>query len=357
MIDSNFWDKRKVFISGHSGFKGSWLSLWLNNLGARITGYSLTPESPSIYDIANVGSVIEKDIFEDIRDKHILSKAIIDAKPEIVIHLAAQPIVTYSYEHPHETFETNVMGMVNLLEAIREVDTVKAILIITSDKCYQINKNRLPHVETDPMGGFDPYSSSKGCAELIADSYRRSFFQDLGVPLATARAGNIIGGGDFSKDRIVPDIIRSCINREDIILRNPNHIRPWQHVLEGLYGYIILIQELINSPIQSSSAWNFGPRDSEVFDVSTLAKSILEHWHEKIYIQIQKTTVLKETKRLTLDTTKANNLLQWEPIWDFRKIIKETMNWYIAWQQNKSMIEFTLDQIIKYQNSQDEQII
>ena len=270
MIDNDFWFGKRVFLTGHTGFKGSWLSLWLNHLGCYVQGYSLNPpSSPSLFNIAKVDKIVDSQI-GDIRNQELLHKSMVSFNPDILIHMAAQPLVRYSYDEPVETFEVNVLGTAKVLEVARDCLNLKAIINITTDKCYENVGYDISYKESDPMGGFDPYSSSKGCAELVASSYRRSFLNDLGIGIASVRAGNVIGGGDWAADRLIPDILKSFEKNEAVVVRNPNATRPWQHVLEPLSGYLMLAQNLYNNPKEYSEGWNFGPNINDVKPVNTL---------------------------------------------------------------------------------------
>ncbi|MFC4599692.1 CDP-glucose 4,6-dehydratase [Cohnella hongkongensis] len=282
--DSSFWENKKVFVTGHTGFKGSWLSLWLSHKGARVTGYSLSPPtSPSLFKLAKVESQIEKSILGNIIDYDRLNSALQEAQPEIVIHMAAQPLVRESYKSPLETYQVNVMGTVNLFEAIRNTESVRAVVNVTTDKCYQNNEWEWGYRENEPLGGYDPYSSSKACSELVTAAYRNSFFpKDLyashGVAIASARAGNVIGGGDWATDRLIPDVIRSMLKREKVTIRNPHSIRPWQHVLEPLGGYMLLAELLYEHGTQYGEAWNFGPEDQDVKPVQWIVENLAYKW-------------------------------------------------------------------------------
>ncbi|MBT5400549.1 CDP-glucose 4,6-dehydratase [bacterium] len=349
-INPSFWKGRKVFVTGHTGFKGSWISLWLFKLGAIVTGYSLTKLSqPSMYEELNIENVIQKNIFGDICDFNSLEMALKSSEAEIVIHLAAQSLVRESYKDPINTYDTNIMGTVNLLEAARKVKSVKAILNVTSDKCYENREQLWGYHENDAMGGYDPYSSSKGCSELISSAYRNSFLQEAGIALATARSGNVIGGGDWAKDRIVPDSINSFISNKVLIIRNPAATRPWQHVLEPLSGYLILCQQLILHPNRYTEAWNFGPNDQDVKSVSTLADIMVENWGGNAEWRPEFEKNSHEANLLKLDCSKANAILKWKSIWSFEKTIEKTVNWYKAWHEDCNMFELTLSQIEEYQ--------
>ena len=288
-----FWQNKTVFITGHTGFKGSWLSLWLQKLGAQVIGYALLPPTqPSLFELASVATGMVS-IEGDIRDLETLKSAIKQHTPDIVIHLAAQSLVRYSYQHPVETYATNVMGTVNLLEAIRETAGVKVLLNITSDKCYENQEWVWGYRENEPMGGSDPYSNSKGCAELITAAYRQSFFKpanyaEHGVAIATARAGNVIGGGDWANDRLIPDILKAWLANEKVLIRHPHAIRPWQHVLEPLNGYLTLAEHLYQQGIRFNGGWNFGPFDSEAKPVSWIVEQLMLLWGDNVNWQLDK---------------------------------------------------------------------
>jgi len=351
VIDPNFWNDKKVFITGHTGFKGGWLSLWLKNLGAIVSGYSLNPPTkPSIFETTNIIHCLENNYFADIRNAKELTRAMQQAAPDIVIHMAAQSLVRESYENPTVTYETNVMGTVNVFEAVRNTHTVRAVLNITTDKCYENREWVWGYRENDPMGGYDPYSSSKGCAELVSSAYRRSFFSDHNVAIATARAGNVIGGGDWAKDRIVPDAMRAFMGSMPLIVRNPLSTRPWQHVLEPLSGYLMLCQRLIEKPDDFSGGWNFGPRDEDAQPVSRLGDIMVESWGDESRWQLDSNAHPHEAKYLKLDCSKANIILGWESIWRLKRALDETVKWYKACHMKQDMHSFTMRQIELYQS-------
>lgn len=321
-----------VLITGHTGFKGSWLSLWLTKLGAKVIGYSREIFSvPNHYELLKLDIV---SIISDIRDSKKLQKTFYNYKPEIVFHLAAQPLVRHSYKNPVETFETNIIGTVNLFESCRNTPSVKAIVNVTSDKCYENKEWVWGYRENDPMGGYDPYSASKGCSELITNSYRNSFFntdeyeKTHNVLLASARAGNVIGGGDWGEDRLVPDIMKATIKNQKLIIRNPQSIRPWQHVLEPLSGYLLLGQKLLEGNIEFTEAWNFGPTEKCNVNVETVVKNIRTIWNKVKYEIHPVNNQPHEANLLKLDCSKASSKLKWKPIWDFDKTIEATVKWY-----------------------------
>ncbi|WP_198266395.1 CDP-glucose 4,6-dehydratase [sulfur-oxidizing endosymbiont of Gigantopelta aegis] len=350
MIESNFWQGRKVFLTGHTGFKGSWLSLWLKQLGAVVTGYALEPPtSPALFNDAGINHALKKHIHGDIIDGASLSRAMHNAEPEIVIHMAAQSLLRESYDDPLATYSTNVIGTVNLFEAIRKTVSVKAVLNITTDKCYENKEWNWGYREIEPMGGYDPYSSSKACAELVSSAYRQSFFQHSGVALATARAGNVIGGGDWATDRIVPDAMRAFMDKRILFVRNPLAIRPWQHVLEPLAGYLLLCQQLLQAPEQFSEPWNFGPKDEDAQPVSRLADIMSENWGASAQWALDKEAHPHEARFLKLDCSKARTQLKWQPLWDLERALTESVRWYKAWHNQENMHQFTLQQINSYQ--------
>ena len=350
VIDSSFWKGRRVFMTGHTGFKGGWLSLWLNQLGAKVTGYALkSTTTPALYEEAKIVNALEHNIYGDIRDIDLLAKALLDANPEIVIHMAAQTLVKESYADPSSTYSTNIMGTVNLYEAIRKTPSVKVVLNITTDKCYENTGLDLGYLETDRMGGHDPYSSSKGSVELISSAYRRSFFQHEKVALATARSGNVIGGGDWAKNRIIPDAIRAFLSNKTLLVRNPVATRPWQHVLEPLMGYIILCQQLTHFPKEFSEGWNFGANKEDVKSVSKLVDIIVNNWGDGMSWRLDEELHPYEARILRLDCSKAEKKLNWKPIWHLERALDETTKWYKAWNSNTDMHQFSLNQIETYQ--------
>lgn len=350
MISPSFWQGRKVFLTGHTGFKGGWLSLWLNQLGAEVTGYALdAPTTPSFFEDVDVLRVLDSSIHGDIRDFGAFTYAMKEASPDIVIHMAAQPLVRDSYIDPVSTYSSNVMGTVNMLEAVRQTPSVKAVLNITTDKCYENNEWVWGYRENEPMGGHDPYSSSKACAELVSSAYRNSFLHEKGVALATARAGNVIGGGDWAKDRIVPDAMRAFINNQTLSIRNPLATRPWQHVLEPLAGYLILCQQLINDPDNYAEAWNFGPNDDDAQAVSVLADIMVACWKKESRWSLDDDAHPHEARYLKLDCSKSKDRLKWKPVWDLERTLEETVGWYKAWSKKEGMNAFTLQQIDTYQ--------
>lgn len=347
----------KVLITGHTGFKGSWLSLWLVKLGAKVIGYSLEPPTnPNHFDLLNLEMV---SIIGDIRDRDKLNKVFKTYNPDIVFHLAAQPLVRYSYINPLETFETNVVGTINVLEACKNTGTVRAIIIITSDKCYENREWVWGYREIDPLGGYDPYSASKACAELVVSCYRRSFFNldDYGrkhnTLLASVRSGNVIGGGDWGEDRIIPDIVRAISKNEKLLIRNPNATRPWQHVLEPLSGYLLLGQRLLEGKKEFADAWNFGPSEEDHITVKTVVEEFKRRWDKFSYEIDVNSEKLHEAGLLKLDCSKAHTLLNWRPVWNFGKAMDMTVVWYKEYYENgtvlsaKQLEEYTKTATIK----------
>ncbi|MEO8452321.1 MAG: CDP-glucose 4,6-dehydratase [Gemmatimonadota bacterium] len=324
--ESGFYRGRSIFVTGHTGFKGAWLATWLKMLGARVSGFALPPEEPSLFEAGRVGEGMES-TFADLRNLNDLEAALRAAQPEIVFHLAAQALVRRSYHDPIGTFATNVMGTAHLLDAVRRVPSVRAVLVVTSDKCYE--NREWPHAyrEPDPMGGRDPYSSSKGCAELVTAAYRASFFEG-GAAIATARAGNVIGGGDWAEDRIVPDLIRGLTRDEVIPIRAPHAIRPWQHVLEPLNGYLVLGQRLLEAPATASEGWNFGPAESSSVPVQALAEAVVQEWGGGRLELATTPPGLHEATFLALDWGKARLRLGWQPRLDFGRTVALTVQWY-----------------------------
>ena len=354
VTSKGFWQKRKVLITGHTGFKGSWLSLWLQTLGADVLGYSFAPPTtPSLFEIANVEEGITH-VEGDIRDKKHLSDVFIKYKPEIVFHLAAQSLVRYSYENPIETYETNVMGSLNVLGAIRGVDSVRSAIMVTTDKCYENKEWEWGYRETDPMGGHDPYSSSKGCMELLVASYRNSFFppselQYHNTGIATVRAGNVIGGGDWASNRLIPDIMNAIMTEKELYIRSPNAVRPWQHVLEPLAAYMELAEKLHggNDP-KFCSAWNFGPAREGCKPVEWILNEINSLSGERLNWKTDKSQQPHEANLLMLDCSKALTHLEWTPSWSLLEALRETVAWYDAFTQNSNMRDTSISQILKY---------
>jgi len=348
VIDSLFWHNKTVLITGHTGFKGSWLMVWLHMLGAKIIGVSLEPEhTPNMFSIigaANLG----QNFYIDIRNLKALSSVLQKHKPEIVIHMAAQSLVRYSYERPIETYETNVMGSLHLLEAIRQIDSVQSVVMVTTDKCYKNIEQQKGYVETDPMGGFDPYSSSKACMELMVDSMRNSFFLDGNTLVATARAGNVIGGGDWAKDRLVPDLIQGFATQRSVIIRNPAAIRPWQHVLEPLHGYLLLAEKLYSGNSVFASSWNFGPNESDNQTVNAVADKLCALWGKGAKWVHDQSEQPHEANMLMLNSNKAKKELGWKPALNIDETLELVIEWYKAFHKQEGMLDITRSQISKF---------
>ena len=356
-IDISFWKDKRVFITGVTGFKGSWLAIWLTSLGAKVYGYALDPPTvPSLFVLSDLKDKI-KFTNGDVRDIEALRQSVVECQPDIVFHLAAQPIVRQSYEEPILTYETNVIGTAKLLEVVRTCTSVKAVVLITTDKCYDNKEWVWGYREIDPLGGYDPYSSSKACAELVISGYRSSFFnpQDYGnehhVAIASARAGNVIGGGDWAKDRIVPDTIKALINGQTVVVRNPNAIRPWQHVLEPLCGYMMLAEKLYSDGPSYGEAWNFGPNSSDEQPVEYLVKSLCNLW-PKPGAQYRIESGLKnvhEAAYLKLDCSKSRQRLGWQPVWDIEEALQMTVAWFENFLENRDSYELCIEQVTEYE--------
>lgn len=353
MIDPVFWRGKRVFVTGHTGFKGSWLCQWLVLLGAEVRGYSLEPPTdPSLFKILGLGNEIDSRI-GDIRDGEALAAALSEFKPEIVFHLAAQALVRLSYKEPRLTYETNVMGTLNLYEAVRACESVRVVVSITTDKCYENKEWVWGYRENDPMGGFDPYSSSKGCAELLSAAYRRSYFNPEAygkthqVALATARAGNVIGGGDWALDRLLPDCVRFLLKGETIPIRSPRATRPWQHVLEPLSGYLLLAQCMAADGVAFSEGWNFGPDEGGIMNVEEIAKCAIAAWGCGAY-KISEDADLHEAQLLRLDASKARARLGWKPQYSAVKAVEISVAWYLAQSRYEDITRLTAAQIDSY---------
>lgn len=336
-----YYKNKKVFVTGHTGFKGSWLITWLHQLGAHIKGYALAPEKENDLYHAIRGDELCESVIADIRDKERLAKEILSFQPDFIFHLAAQPLVRLSYELPAYTFEVNAQGTAHVLDALRLLDKPCVAVMITTDKVYENLETGHHYKETDRLGGYDPYSASKACAELVIDSYRKSFFnpatyQQHHKSISSARAGNVIGGGDWAKDRIIPDIIRSLYKHEAVVLRNPMSVRPWQHVLEPLEGYLVLAAHQLNDPERFSDAFNFGPYPQNSMQVSVLAEKAVKEWGGGTIVQQEKeAAAYHEAGLLNLDINKAVDTLNWTPAWDFDRTVATTVNWYKNFLLNK----------------------
>jgi CDP-glucose 4,6-dehydratase len=350
-VDPHFWRGRRVLLTGHTGFKGAWLALWLQALGARVSGFSLeVPTEPSLYELAHVGEGVES-IEGDVRDPRALADALAGARPEIVIHMAAQSLVRRSFREPRLTYQVNVMGTVNLLDALRAAGDVRVLVNVTSDKCYQNREWEWAYREHEPMGGHDPYSSSKGCAELVTDAFRRSFFDSQdSTRIATARAGNVIGGGDWAEDRLIPDLMGAALAGRSAPVRNPDAVRPWQHVLNPLSGYLVLAQALWSSA-EFAGAWNFGPADEDARPVSWVVERIAGLWPQQLLwsedIEPQRRR-LHEARYLKLDSSRARSHLGWRPQWGLAAGLCAVVDWYSALDRGEEMRTVTLGQIEQF---------
>lgn len=355
LSDLSFWRGKNVFLTGHTGFKGSWLSMMLSSLGARVHGFSLTPPTvPSLFEEAKVGSAIASSVIGDVRDRDAVSRALESSAAEVVLHLAAQPMVLSSYEDPFETYDINVSGTVSVLDAARKVSSVKSIVVITTDKCYENKEREQPYSESDVLGGHDPYSNSKACCELVVQSFRTSFFHDVArngrvVGIASARAGNIIGGGDWGKFRLLPDFFRAYQRKEALSIRNPEAIRPWQHVLEPLMGYLTLAQAVYHRPLEYSSGFNFGPEESLVKSVNDVIAALQERALQKVTVVYDEAPNKRhEARLLRLDCSKARAQLGWRALLNFDQSITLTLDWYERWFSGQPAEELVGEQIARY---------
>ncbi|WP_402721267.1 CDP-glucose 4,6-dehydratase [Janthinobacterium rivuli] len=351
-----FWQGKRVFLTGHTGFKGGWLSLWLQQLGVDVTGYALeAPTTPSLFEVANVAHGMQS-VIGDVRDGDAVKRAMAAARPDIVIHMAAQPLVRYSYVNPVETYSTNVMGVVNVLEAVRATPGVRAVVNVTSDKCYENREWPWGYRENEAMGGYDPYSNSKGCAELVTAGYRSSFFHadkytEHGIALGSGRAGNVIGGGDWALDRLIPDMLRAIGAGESVMIRNPHAIRPWQHVLEPLSGYLTLAEKLYTEGPVHAEGWNFGPHDTDAKPVEWIIERMTQEWGAGASWSLDGQDHPHEATYLKLDCSKARGQLGWHPRWDIGQTIVKIVEWHKACDQGADMRAMTLAQIATYQNT------
>ncbi len=350
----NLWHNRRVFLTGHTGFKGGWLALWLASKGAIVRGYALNPcTEPNLFTEAKIGSVIE-DIRGDIRDAASLDSALTTFAPEVVFHLAAQPLVRYSYQDPIGTFETNVIGTARVLDAVRRTPSVRAVVSVTTDKCYENKEWLWGYRETDPLGGYDPYSSSKACAEIVSAAFRQSYFPVSDIAshhtgIATARAGNVIGGGDWSTDRLIPDLIRGFLAGDPVRIRRPHAIRPWQHVLEPVLGYLQLAEKLLTSNPLYATAFNFGPSDDDAQTVGWIVERMTKHWGDNASWVLDEDPSVHEAGYLKLDASRARHDLAWHPRLHLETALHWLVDWYKAWQGGTDMHRFTLDQIAAYE--------
>ena len=356
-VSQTFWQGKRVLITGHTGFKGGWLCLWLQSMGANVVGYALKPPTnPSLFEVAKVGQGMTS-IIGDIRDLPHLQKVFAEHQPEIVIHMAAQPLVRYSYLEPVETYSTNVMGTVHLLEAVRHTASVKAVVNVTSDKCYENREWAWGYRENEAMGGHDPYSNSKGCAELVTAAYRNSYFpsekyQEHGVAIASGRAGNVIGGGDWAEDRLIPDMMRAIISNQPVSIRNPDSIRPWQHVLEPLSGYLLLAQKLYEEGSAFGEGWNFGPNDDDAKPVQWILDNLTKTWGDGASWKLDGGDHPHEAHYLKLDCSKAKMRLNWQPRWSLDKAIDQICVWHKAHLAGADIRAMCLQQINQYEAAQ-----
>jgi CDP-glucose 4,6-dehydratase len=352
MLNPEFWKGRRVFVTGHTGFKGSWLCLWLNHLGAQVTGYALPPPSdPSLFEMARIADSVDSHT-GDVRDLAALEAALTAAQPEVVIHMAAQSLVRYSYDHPVETFATNVLGTVHLLDAVRRTPSVRAVVVVTSDKCYYNEEWVWGYREDSRLGGHDPYSGSKGCAELVVTAYQNSFFSADRHPgaavVGSARAGNVIGGGDWALDRLVPDILRSLLKGEPTLIRNPQATRPWQHVLEPLHGYLMLAERLHADGHQFSSGWNFGPPEESERTVGWIIERLYDLWRVDFEWQRDRNPGPPESTFLKLDASKARAHLGWRPKLDLDTTLQWIVDWTRRYQAGDDMRKVSLADIERF---------
>ena len=351
VMNPSFWRGRRVFLTGHTGFKGAWLALWLQELGAQVTGYALaTATQPNLYGLAHVSEGMHN-VLGDVRDAQTLCDAVKAAQPEIVIHMAAQALVRYGYDNPVETYATNVMGTVNVFEAVRACSGVRSVVSVTSDKCYDNKEWLWGYRENEALGGYDPYSSSKAAAELVTRAYRDSYLRDQGVGVASARAGNVIGGGDWAADRLVPDVLQAFAQGRVARIRNPNAIRPWQHVLEPLSGYLSLAEHLYEKPTDFAGAWNFGPYDADAKPVRTVVEKLAAAWGEGATWDLDICPQPHEAHHLKLDISKAGAKLNWHPRWTLEHALNQTAYWYRHYASDNQARKLTLDQITAYQSS------
>jgi CDP-glucose 4,6-dehydratase len=351
-VTSAFWQGKKVFVTGHTGFKGSWLSLWLQEMGAKVKGFALEPPtSPALFIEANVADGMESEI-GDVRNLQAITACMKAFNPDVLIHMAAQPLVRLSYREPVETYSTNVMGTVHVLEAARQCPNLQAIVNVTTDKCYENREWVWGYREHEPMGGHDPYSNSKGCSELVTAAYRNSFFDSNDTPaLASARAGNVIGGGDWAEDRLIPDILRAFEQKQAVVIRNPLATRPWQHVLEPISGYLVLAEQLYKTGSIYAGGWNFGPSDEDVMPVEWILNHMVEHWGQGASWELDENPQPHEAQLLKLDISKAAALLKWKPHWSLSQTLDSIVDWHHGWLSGGNAREITLNQIAQYQTN------
>lgn len=356
MINRDFWKGKRVFLTGHTGFKGGWLSLWLNELGANVKGYALEPETtPNLFEVAKIGEKIDSEI-GDIRNLERLAVSMSEFNPDILIHMAAQPLVRRSYIEPIETYEVNVIGTAKVLEASRKCLNLKAIINITTDKCYENKEWVWGYREDEAMGGYDPYSSSKGCAELVTSAYRRSFLQEQGIGVASARAGNVIGGGDWSQDRLIPDILCAFENNQTVVIRNPKSTRPWQNVLEPLSGYLVLAQKLYLEPENYAEGWNFGPKEDDAKPVDWILDKMVAKWKGIADWRLDDNAHPHEAGFLKLDISKAKSRLDWQPTWDLESTLQRIIDWHQEWLNQGDMQAFCLNEINEFMRDMNNEI-
>jgi len=348
-MNRQFWRGKRVFMTGHTGFKGGWLALWLADMGAEVHGYALTPPTePNIFTVANLQDHLASNTIADIGDASALTQAMQAASPAIVLHLAAQSLVRYSHAEPVETYAVNVMGTVNLLEAVRQTPGISAVVNVTTDKCYENREWVWPYRENEAMGGFDPYSSSKACSELVTAAYRRSFLEPAGIPVASARAGNVIGGGDWAADRLVPDFLRALDAGQTLSVRSPGATRPWQHVLEPLSGYLMLAERLSSEGQSYAEAWNFGPEETAARPVQWMVEYLCSQLPDAAW-QCDTSPQPHEANTLKLDNSKAYTRLGWRPRWQLQTTLAMTLAWHQAWKQDADMAATSVQQIQEYE--------
>ena len=348
-INPDFWRGKRVLLTGHTGFKGGWLSLWLQSLGAQVHGLALAaPTSPNLFTVARVSEAMASHTIGDIRDYDTVRAAMQASKPEVVIHMAAQPLVRLSYSEPVATYATNVMGTVHVLEAARHAGSVRAIVNVTTDKCYENKEWVWGYREDEPMGGHDPYSNSKGCSELVTGAYRKSFFQQSGIALGSGRAGNVIGGGDWAADRLIPDILRAFEQGQPVTIRNPHSTRPWQHVLEPLSGYLTLAERLCTDGQAFAEGWNFGPRDEDARPVQWIVEQLVSSWGQSAAWHLDGGIHPHEAHYLKLDISKAKARLDWQPRWVLQQALQASVEWHQQWLAGADMKAVTHEQISSY---------
>ena len=357
-FNSGFWQGKRVFLTGHTGFKGGWAALWLQHMGAQVKGFALNPPStPSLFECAKVAGGMQSDI-GDIRHREVIANSMRAFNPDILIHMAAQPLVRLSYREPVETYATNVMGTLHVFEAARQCPNLRAIVNITTDKCYENREWEWGYRENEPMGGHDPYSNSKGCAELVTSAYRKSFFSAPGTPaLASVRAGNVIGGGDWAEDRLIPDILKAFENKQPVVIRNPHATRPWQHVLEPLRGYFMLAEQLYNDDKkQFADGWNFGPVEDDAKPVQWIVEKMVGMWGSGASWQLDAGQHPHEANYLKLDISKVKKHLGWHPSWGLQTALQQIIEWHQAWLSGQVMQQTCLNQINEYINCSNKEI-